>query len=462
MTIPQNKITIKDGSKKIFNTRDEFLDDGDLKKPFVFKGYKTEADRIKNTIKNNRYLYNLPDYDKIINSNNKFNEIKTTSATVYNFQPEITISELPPPMRQLSTMTNISTVDLKNFDYLLKNDIILQPIMRFKARTDLERVYDSLNSIHNRNNEKEILNRQLKSLNLLKEKRAKDYLKMEAIFGKDKNPNIEEEVPEEEKKGYKIIPNPLVVHKETKPKIKNKSLYAVPKYYFIPTEHDKKPWLKKGDINTEAEKVLYEYHKKTHFKAAEEIAENKMNSKIYLNNENISNNNIYKPSLTESSKNQKKNKNLISEQFLITKEKFKTNTSNIYYEKFNKNYNPMVKKKYETIDSDKLNKLKQIAFVEPINEDLNRKKSDDELAIQNFEQREKQKLVDENSVLIGNELLYKGNQMDIIANRVLNLCNVYSKKSKHNKGSLIKKNGKTMITKGLTVKQFEEKYNVPD
>ena len=137
-------------------------------------------------------------------------------------------------------------------------------------------------------------------MKLLKEKRAKDYLKMEAIFGKDKNPNIEEEVPEEEKKGYKIIPNPLVVHKETKPKNKNKTLYAVPKYYFIPTERDKKPWLKKSDINTEAEKVLYEYHKKTHFKAAEEIAENKMNSKIYLNNENISNNNIYKPSLTES------------------------------------------------------------------------------------------------------------------------------------------------------------------
>jgi hypothetical protein len=285
MTIPQNKITIKDGSKKIFNTRDEVLDDGDLKKPFVFKGYKTEADRIKNTIKNNRYLYNLPDYDKILKSNIK-NNVPKTSATVYNFQPEITISDLPPPMRHLSTMTNISTCDLKNFDYLLKNDIILQPIMRFKARTDLERVYDSLHSIHNRNNEKEILNRQLKSLNLLKDKRAKDYLKMEAIFGKDKKHIEEEETPEEEKKGYKIIPNPLVVHKEAKPKNKNKTLYAFPKYYFIPNERDKKPWLKKGDINTEAEKVLYEYHKKTHFKAAEEIAENKMNTKKYLNNEN--------------------------------------------------------------------------------------------------------------------------------------------------------------------------------
>ena len=461
MTIPQNKITIKDGSKKIFNTRDEVLDDGDLKKPFVFKGYKTEADRIKNTVKNNRYLYNLPDYDKILLSNKKKLEPKINNSTVYNFQPDINISELPQPMRQLSTMTNISTVDLKNFEYLLKNDIILQPIMRFKARTDLERVFDSLKGMHYRNNEKEILNRQLKSLNLLREKRAKDYLKMEALINKDKNPHIEEEeLREEEKKGYKIIPNPLVVRKETKPKDKNKTLYALPKYYFIPTEHNKKPWLKKGDINTEAEKVLYEYHKKTHFKATEEIAENKMNSKIlFSGNEHNNNSNIYKPSLTESSH---KRKNLIAEQFLITKEKFNNNTSDIYYEKFNKNYNPMIKKNAETIDADKLNKLKQIAFVEPNQDDSNRKKSEDDFAIQNYEQREKQKLVDENSVLIGNELLYKGNQMDIIANRVLNLCNFYNKKSKHNRGSLIKKNGKTMITGGLTVREFENKFNLPD
>ena len=138
---------------------------------------------------------------------------------------------------------------------------------------------------------------------------------------------------------------------------------------------------------------MYEYHKKTHFKAAEEIAENIMNTKKYFNNENNINHNIYQPSLTESSINRKKNKNLITEQFLITKEKFKTNTSNIYYENFNKNYNPMIRKKYETINSDKINTLKQITFVESINEDSYRKKSDDELAIQNYEQNENKKLV---------------------------------------------------------------------
>ena len=30
-----------------------------MKKPFIFKGYKTETVRIKETIKNNKYLYKL-------------------------------------------------------------------------------------------------------------------------------------------------------------------------------------------------------------------------------------------------------------------------------------------------------------------------------------------------------------------------------------------------------------------
>ena len=57
---------------------------------------------------------------------------------------------------------------------------------------------------------------------------------------------------------------------------------------------------------------MYEYHKKTHFKAAEEIAKNIINTKKYFNNENNINHNIYQPSLTESSINRKKKKNLIT------------------------------------------------------------------------------------------------------------------------------------------------------
>ena len=93
----------------------------------------------------------------------------------------------------------------------------------------------------------------------------------------------------------------------------------------------------------------------------------------------------------------------------------------------------------------------------------NLKKNEDEennLTIQNADIENKKKLIDENNVLIGNEILYKGTQFNLIANRVLNLCNVYHKKDRHNNTSLKKGNGKMMFTQGLSVNDFEKKYNI--
>ena len=61
MTLPNHKIEVKDLSEKGIIFREELLKGGRNKKPFIFKGYKTEQDRINDTIKNNRYLYNIPD-----------------------------------------------------------------------------------------------------------------------------------------------------------------------------------------------------------------------------------------------------------------------------------------------------------------------------------------------------------------------------------------------------------------
>jgi hypothetical protein len=72
----------------------------------------------------------------------------------------------------------------------------------------------------------------------------------------------------------------------------------------------------------------------------------------------------------------------------------------------------------------------------------------------------KRKLVDENSVLIDGKILFKDSQFDIIANKVLNICNVNKKKSKFNNTSLKKKDGKLMITRGLSVGEFEKKYKI--
>jgi hypothetical protein len=72
----------------------------------------------------------------------------------------------------------------------------------------------------------------------------------------------------------------------------------------------------------------------------------------------------------------------------------------------------------------------------------------------------KRKLVDENSVLIDGEILFKDSQFDIIASKVLNICHVNRKKSQYNNSNLKKKKGKLMITKGLSVDDFEKKYKI--
>ena len=42
------------------------------------------------------------------------------------------------------------------------------------------------------------------------------------------------------------------------------------------------------------------------------------------------------------------------------------------------------------------------------------------------------------------------------------MCNVYKKKSKYNNTKLVKGNGKYMVTKGLSLNQFEKKYNLSE
>ena len=54
MTLPEHIIKVRDLTSKALNSKEELLRSGKMKKPFIFKGYKTETDRIKYTIKNNK------------------------------------------------------------------------------------------------------------------------------------------------------------------------------------------------------------------------------------------------------------------------------------------------------------------------------------------------------------------------------------------------------------------------
>ena len=70
MANPETIIEHKDITEKITNTRTElineqFANNPEKNRPLVFRGYISEADRIKDVIKKNKYLYYLPDYEKI-------------------------------------------------------------------------------------------------------------------------------------------------------------------------------------------------------------------------------------------------------------------------------------------------------------------------------------------------------------------------------------------------------------
>ena len=62
MTNPSSQIVITDITEKVNNCRQELMNESKMQKPFIFKGYTNEQDRINDTIKNHKLLFNLPDY----------------------------------------------------------------------------------------------------------------------------------------------------------------------------------------------------------------------------------------------------------------------------------------------------------------------------------------------------------------------------------------------------------------
>ena len=216
MTEPEHKITVQDVTDKIINTREDMLNKQELQKPFIFKGYTTEKERIKDTIKNNRYRFNLPEPEiKSSRSNDKYNPYNNQMTYSQKYQSNLLI----PTNKRINDDAILKS---NNIDYYVKNDIIIQPQMRFKARTDLERVFEALSGKIYRDNERNILNRQLKNIDLYTYKKPKDLLKLNSIINNKVENDKENNENEENKKGYKIIPHPHIEDKEEKKKFEKK------------------------------------------------------------------------------------------------------------------------------------------------------------------------------------------------------------------------------------------------
>ena len=410
MTNPSNTIERKDISEKITDTRQELMNERENKKPFIFKGYTCEADRIKDTIERNKYLYFCKDYDQILKKEKK--NIKFNS------------------------------VDKKQI-----SNTISQPTMRFRARTDLERVYDTLNSYCPNENDKKILDRQLPSINLINKTKKKNN----DSIGYTKKKKLNTTSKKNEKS-----------NNVNKKKEKNNLYKTSNKMYYKKKSENKKPWIRRYDLNSEITGILKSYYYKTHFKAAEEIAEND----IKKNNQKLS--------------SQKGNKNscfllpnLIPNFFVNKKLKTKSNSEEIDpfkfnetdesseesddYNDFEENYNPLIKNNKMTIDPNSMKILSDIAFAKNYNEELLMQNEND-----HHKKEEGKNFSDENCININNKIYSKKSQFNKISGKVLGLCNIYTSKSKFNNTSLKAREGKTMITNGMTLKQFEKKYGLQE
>ncbi len=449
MTIPEHKIVVNDESNKYYPFREK---SNKIEKPFIFKGYKNEIERIKDSIKKNGYSFKYP----ISMDNIKINNTDNQKEDIYDFNiqnPDSNTIDVHRKIRRRSSL--FSPEQLRD---LAKKEIIIQPTMKFTARTDLERVYDALNGRYFKNDEKAVLERQLKNIGLYSFDRRKDLVKKVSLLNGSEKILLESSDEEEEnetKRTYQIKPNPIIPEEKKEEKVK-KNIYGDGNLYYIPKNYEYKPWMRNYNLNSEAEFMLKEFHVKTHFKAAEEIAENKIVTKK-----------------DEKIRNKKRKKKIESQRiklkdpFYFEKTHFKEEEKDKKYIPYLKNRNPYKGRNKPSYDLSTLTALSNLAFktqnelpvsLSESKSNFGKKKNKDSES----DLHEKKKLVDENNVLINGEIYYKDSQFDIIADKVLKSCKVYSYKSKHNNSRLKKGEGKTMITRGMSVKQFEKKYNLEE
>lgn len=62
-------------------------------------------------------------------------------------------------------------------------------------------------------------------------------------------------------------------------------------------------------------------------------------------------------------------------------------------------------------------------------------------------------------IIIGNEVIDRG-RIDLLSKHMLKSCNYFHSKNKNNNHNIKKGEGKSMITNGLTVSDFNKKYHL--
>jgi hypothetical protein len=381
-----------------------------------------------------------------------------------------------------------------------KSSTYLQPSMRYKPRTDLERIYDTINQYSYGRAEKDLIDSQLKLLELNNFKKLGTQEEILGFSHKKNKLKVNEKVLKalkEEREKLRDLPNSenlikslnkiIMMNKDPKVSIDDSHIMSSGK---------QKQHRRKYVDNSYAKSLMKEYHVKTHFKAASVYSlclnPNLLHQSQYpktFRKKNHSfidnvNSSFHQPQksidLATSIYNFRSASDL---NLLKTKETFQQTSEN-----FNIDVNPL-KKTHEEVrnvpkeslsylrtlylksnninDNEKLNNRK-LKFLSNIKSN---KRNNDSIIKNNpvifFENYSGLPAVvldeekrDEERILVGNEVYYKS-QVDLISKNVLTKCNYLATKSEFNNTKLKSGQGKMAMTAGMTVNEFSSRYHIP-
>ena len=400
-------IEIKKPPKPINSSREQYLFENEKlilgRHGFIFKGYPTLKEKLKISKREENEFYN---FNKSCKLPRNFSMGKMVSRNILDY----------------NNNKNIDTNKSQLIPSKSQADILSQPILRFKNRTDLERICDTIQPYVPPNEQqslKEIRSRHVHSIDFPKGILFHGSMQKFSNLQKNLNKNKIYNYNYDENKEYDINRN--------KPKI-----------YFTRLQR----------LNVEARKIRSNLHFKTHFKGVESIfinpkqiydiikkeeivVQRKIGHYAYndkLEKEKIEKRNEYKKDINDLLLEEKEKQNIINTKefsnYLNNKEYFNDRVVNneIIENEEIKN------KKIKDMDY-----LKKLAFKESQTKSGKNSYNESGEANTDTSNDDKNKNIkkninfeNEHQLRIGGKVYHMQNEMDQIARQILNKCKFYS------------------------------------
>lgn len=455
----KNPLVIKEHVCPVESTRKQFMEETSQNikgsKKFSFKKYLTEKERLKQYYAQEKHVID-----------------------VYEDKGKTNAKKVPDKKRKRT-----HTV------------IYQQPRMRFKPRTEFERIVDTINDYNYGKVNNDLIKKQLKNMELaLMKKKLLKEKRNELSDSQSDSDSSNDNANNANVKGNKHeTSTERTSHNQSKQSFyKNKGSSRI------------------LVDNSVAKKLMEEYHYKTHFKAAAQLAdkysadvvrqkrEELLKTKVrLLNNVNarpsrrtqscikLRNKTFYKDVASKEMSKQMSDSVLtqFASKFPLREENFDLVQANPLL--YNLNFHSFKsssdlsnqQQSNEYSMEEKLNYLKNLSFNYSVNEEesVSKKKVTFAENIDKKKDKAAKKLhslistedddnvhIDfskDDKIWVNDEAISLG-QMDLIALKILRNCNYFHKKNMNNNTSLKKGDGKLMITSGMTVNEFTKKYKL--